>query len=262
MECPEFVRGADGGGRGVKAVPMHRERTPRPGGIRGGLAHDEHPWGFRRGVSASDKERVGVRKTSKLEWDFVLQDVVGELVMTQDCPEFSRGVDPTPSAITRCHLSAPGGEDTAAGQRGTPTLDLDPSSAVPHAGRRMDLTHNLVLSAPAHTPKENPSELVYGFVLQETGGEMLTRRERPEFSPLKMGFTQGNGRQPGLATPDPGISGKRTGWCRPFRAEDFLLCVPGVLLRATPGYSNGIPPGCTVMGICEIPGSMITDPSP
>ena len=35
-------------------------------------------------------------------------------------------------------------EDTAVGHRGILTLDLDPSSVVPHAGRRVDLTHDLV----------------------------------------------------------------------------------------------------------------------
>ena len=50
-DCPEIGRGAGGGGRGVKALPMHRERSARPGGLRGGLEPAEHPWGLRRRAS-------------------------------------------------------------------------------------------------------------------------------------------------------------------------------------------------------------------
>ena len=50
LDCPEFSRGGGGRKGGVKALPMHRERSPRPGGLRGGHEHDEEPWGLRRGA--------------------------------------------------------------------------------------------------------------------------------------------------------------------------------------------------------------------
>ena len=50
---------------------------------------------------------------------------------------------------------------------------------------------------------------------------------------------------------DLGLSAKRTGWCHPFRVVISLLWLPGVSRGATPGYSNGIPSGCTETGMPE-----------
>ena len=82
-----------------------------------------------------------------------------------------------------------------------------------------------------------------GFVSEDIGGEIFMIRDCPEFSNLQTEFAFGDcpRRRPAA---DVGVSRKRTGWCRPFRALDFLLCLPGVARSATPGYSNGIPPGC------------------
>ena len=91
MECPEFARGGDGRRGGVKALPMHRDLSPCPGGIRGGLEHDEHPRGLRRGVSTADGGLVGLRRMPEWEWGFVSEVVRVESVMPRDCPAFARG---------------------------------------------------------------------------------------------------------------------------------------------------------------------------
>ena len=89
--CPENGAGA-GGGResGVKAVPQARDRSPCPGGIRGGLEHDEHPWGLRRWVDTADGGWVGLRRM--LEWgcEFIWQGAGSEWVMAMGCPEFAQ----------------------------------------------------------------------------------------------------------------------------------------------------------------------------
>ena len=85
-DCPEFAAGADGGWRGVKAVGGYR--SPRPGGLRGGLGHDEHPWGLRRSVSQVDREVVRMRRIVESGCGFVLEDIGGEMLMPRDCPEF------------------------------------------------------------------------------------------------------------------------------------------------------------------------------
>ena len=48
--------------RGVKALPMHREPSPRPGGIRGGLEHGDHLWELRQRVCEVDWVGVRMRK--------------------------------------------------------------------------------------------------------------------------------------------------------------------------------------------------------
>ena len=180
--CPEIEEGGRGRRGGVVALPMHRERSPRPGRLRGGLEHDEEPWGLRRGVDTTDGGWVGMRRMVKWGWGFVWQDAGGERVMRHQCPELSNRSGSAPSGTPRCHLSARGGEATVSGQRGILTLDLDPFSVVPHAGRRVDLNHNLVLSGPARPGKGNPSESGWSFVLEIIRDEMLTRRSCPEFA--------------------------------------------------------------------------------
>ena len=151
--CPEFARGGGGGGVGVKAVEGYR--SPRPGGIRDGLEHDEHSWGLRRGVGMADGGLVEMRRMPVWGWGFIMQVAGGKWVMRHKCPELfnragpARSGTPRPSSVPHtglrrvdCHLSAPGGEDTVAGQGGFLTLDHDPSS-VAEPLRRVDLNHNL-----------------------------------------------------------------------------------------------------------------------
>ena len=132
QECPEIGAGAGGGGRGVKALPMHRERSPCPGGIRGGLDHHEHSWGLRRGVSTADGGLVGMRRMPESGYGFVWQDAGGERVRLHQCPEFRWGKAEGSwlNAKVWNHeagivFAARSGEDTAVGQRGILTLDLD-----------------------------------------------------------------------------------------------------------------------------------------
>ena len=152
QDCPEFARGGGGRGSGVKAVPQTRDRSPRPGGIRGGIEHDEHPWGLRRGVDTADSGLVGIRRRSKWGWGFVWQDAGGKSVSVRDCPEFQWGKAEGSSINAKgrndeeCIVLIGGvGEDTVAGHRGIPTLDLD-------------LNHDLDLSGLARPLFENPSE--------------------------------------------------------------------------------------------------------
>ena len=78
--CPEFGGGAGTRRGGVKAPEGWR--SPRPGGLRGGLEHDDHPWGLHRRVSEAD--RGG---------DFVLQNIGGEMLTRRDCPEIGVGTE-------------------------------------------------------------------------------------------------------------------------------------------------------------------------
>ena len=55
LNCPELREGGDSRGGGVKAAPVHRDRSPRPGGLHGGLEHDEHPWELSRRVNEADR---------------------------------------------------------------------------------------------------------------------------------------------------------------------------------------------------------------
>ena len=151
QDCPEFARGGSDRKGGVKALPMHRERSPRPGGLCGGLEHGEHPWGLRRGVSTTDGGLAGMRRRMKWGWGFDWHDI---------------------------------------------------------------------------------------------GGEMLTRRECPEYSDSKTGCARGNWRGRRWAATDVGDSRKRAGLCHPAGVEDLSLGYPGVSRGATPGHSNGIPSGC------------------
>ena len=71
------ISGADGRtplpvARGVKAVPMHRERSPR--------------WG----LNEENGEMMGMRRMPKSGGEFVMQDAVGKSVRARSCPELSR----------------------------------------------------------------------------------------------------------------------------------------------------------------------------
>ena len=177
QDCPEFARGGGGRGGGVKAIPMHRERSPRPGGIRGGIKHDEHLWGLRRGVDTADGGLVGMRRRSKWGGGFVWQDAGGKSVSARDCPEFQWGkaegsrlnakVRNNGDCIAFVFI-ARSWEDSEVGHRGILTLDLDPNQDLDQSGR-------------ARTLKENLSESGGGFILEEIGGEWVMREDCPEF---------------------------------------------------------------------------------
>ena len=92
-DCPEIRAICEGGGGGVKAPEGWR--SPRPGGLRGGLEHGEHPWGLRQRVCEADWAAVGMRRMLGSGWGFVLEDIGGEWVIPQDYPELSRRVGPT-----------------------------------------------------------------------------------------------------------------------------------------------------------------------
>ena len=70
---------------GVKALPMHRDRSPSPGGTTEGPGTDDRPWGVRRGVRKADG---GVLESG---CGFVLYDADGESVMRHECPEYRGG---------------------------------------------------------------------------------------------------------------------------------------------------------------------------
>ena len=85
QDCQEFEWGADGGGRGVKAPEGWR--SPRPGGLRGGLEHVEQPWGLRRRMNEANRGVMGRPRMPKSGCGFVLQDADDEWEMRLKCPE-------------------------------------------------------------------------------------------------------------------------------------------------------------------------------
>ena len=97
LDCPEFARGGEGRRGGVKALPMHRGRSPRPGGqgsapvlrsratAEGGL----HP--LRRRVSAVDGGLARLRWMPEWRCSFILHDAGDEWVMRLKCPVFRGG---------------------------------------------------------------------------------------------------------------------------------------------------------------------------
>ena len=214
-ECPEF--GGGGGGRegGVKAVPQARDRSPCPGGLGSTLD-------LRRGyVTEGGPHSPRQRRDGHFEG-------------------FRRG-------------SAEGEDESASIWR--------------------------TLKSPC------------GFVLQSTGGELVTPRNCPELSSWDGAEVGGDGSRsraegngvrpriqgewlfcfgdPGCRRPLPlatrvaslrdapvgigvrGVSAKRIGLCHPSRVVMFLLGYQG-WLHATPGYSNGIPPGCGKAPPCTL----------
>ena len=97
------------------------------------------------------------------------------------------------------------------------------------------------------TPKSEPE---CDFVTESIGEEWVMRRDCPEISNPKTGFSMGDGLRQRPAA-DLGRSAKRTGLCHPFWVVIAMLWLPGVSRGATPGYSNGIPSGCAVTRMAE-----------
>ena len=97
-DCPEFARGGGGRRGGVKAVEGWR--SPRPGGLRGGIVHNEHTWGLRRRVSEADRA-AGRRRNLPESWcGFDTEDVGDEALMSRDCPEIGgHAHSPSPGGI-------------------------------------------------------------------------------------------------------------------------------------------------------------------
>ena len=91
------------------------------------------------------------------------------------------------------------------------------------------------------------------FVPQYAAGELLTPPERQEFSDPKMGFASEKSPRRRSAA-DWDVAAMRSGLCRPCGAEALFLLLPWVTRGATHGYSNGIPPGCIVVGMWKVPG--------
>ena len=202
------------GQRGMMKIEIGMEQSHQSSVIseQSAVAADPGSGGVR-------SEMLGSFELTMWRGGFVSQSAGGESVGVQDCPEFARGAGPAPSGTPRpssalallqrlervdCYVPARSGEDTAVGQRGILTLDHDPSSVVPHAGRRMDLNHNLVLSGPARTLFENPSESGCGFVSYDIGGEMLTPQECPEIGRGGGGRGGGIKAVEGYRSPRPG----------------------------------------------------------
>jgi hypothetical protein len=94
-DCTE-IGGGGGRQRGrIKAVPMHRDRTPSSGGIAEGLGENERRWGVRRPLSEADGELLGMHEMPESRCDFILHDADGEMLMRKDCTEYGgvrRGV--------------------------------------------------------------------------------------------------------------------------------------------------------------------------
>ena len=84
--CPEIGGGVGGRMDGVKAPEGWR--SPRPGGLRYGRDHDEHPWELRRRVSKADRGLVRRRRMPESGDDLVSRVAAGELIMPYNCPEF------------------------------------------------------------------------------------------------------------------------------------------------------------------------------
>ena len=62
-DCPGIGGGGGVRGGGVKAPEGWR--SPRPGGLHGGIEHDEHPWAFRREVRETSRSGEGERSATR-----------------------------------------------------------------------------------------------------------------------------------------------------------------------------------------------------
>ena len=251
-DCPEIGAGAGSGGRGVKAVEGNR--TPSPGGITTRL--DEHERVLRRWVSPLDGGLAGMRKMSKLGCDFVSERVGGEVVMLRDFPEFVDGdvVETLGCATCGISLGTPSGWD---GDAGTAAGVLVAKEWV--SGGIAARNHRLRAGkAPASSDhrrrrgKTTPeySESGWDVCMQDVECEWIIRVGKLICSRVLRVEEDSAARRcheekwAVAQAADLGVFGKRMGLCRPFRAVISLHGVPGVARRATPGYSNGIPPGC------------------
>ena len=135
------------------------------------MGGNQAPWNTAVAVAMAGMDGAAEIRGQRSEdgCDFVSEDIGGEMVTRRDCP----------GKATPCTLSAHNGEDTVVGPRGI--LDLDPSSVVPHAGRRVDLNHDLARSGPARTGKGNPSQLGSSFIPQDADGETVMPPYCPEY---------------------------------------------------------------------------------
>ena len=239
--CPELRGGGGVRAGGVKALPMHRERSPRPGGITerreknepdgalrradGGLA------GTRRRKSESDQLPVSSHQSPS---DFVPETAGGESLMPTDCPEFGGGDGVQDGGVKasrrRGTQSTPGGQSSALWERhgdeetGRPgDMKVGPgksraAAGVCHPGVG-DSIHRLPGVSLRATPwlpagippgcardeaRETPKSR-RDFVLHGADGEELMAREFPEFAGVRWRsrWTAARWRRlPSLRTPD------------------------------------------------------------
>ena len=187
--CPEIGTGAGGGGRGVKAPEGWR--SPRPGGLHGGLEHAEHPWELRRQVSEADREVVGMRKMLASGWSLLLEDIGGEMVTRRNCPEIGPGAGGGGRGV-----KAPEGwrSPRPGGFRGGLEYDEHPwelRRQVSEADRGVVRMRRMLASG-------------WSFVLEDIGGEVVTRRICPEIGPGAGGGGRGVKAPEGWRSPRPG----------------------------------------------------------
>jgi hypothetical protein len=90
QECPEFGGGGSSRAGGVKAVPMHRDRTPSPSGNTERLGAEVHLAEFRLGLGVADGGLLGMHGIPESRCDFVLYDAGSEMLMPQEYPEIQR----------------------------------------------------------------------------------------------------------------------------------------------------------------------------
>ena len=158
QEGLEIGRDADEGGRGGVKRPAGAGRSPRPGGLRGGIDHNEHPWGLRWRVSEADRAAVRIRRSPVSRGSFILQEVGDELLMPRACPENTN--ENGPACVAALRSPAP---------RGTP-----PRTQTACGGEAV--RQRAEIRGQRAGQKESPRD----FVSQSAGNEWLMRHICPE----------------------------------------------------------------------------------
>ena len=189
-------------------------------------------------------------------WMVTAQDAGDEMVTRDKNASFKLGVGGT-SALTPALSRSGEGEFSAAsvrcGSQGLSCGDMSPKTSATgcHGGMPWGDYDGFLRLVSDRTPGAC-SGSGCDFVLEDIGGEMVMRRSCPEIAHPRMRFSRGNSprRRPAA---DRGVAAKPTDWYRPCRAEVLILRLPWVSRGATHGYSNGIPPGCTVAGRLKLP---------
>ena len=206
---------------------------------------------------------TGKVNPSQLGWSFIPQDAGDKWVMSLECPEIARG------AVVEILGRATGGispgtqsgwnidAGTAAGvlaakewvSGGVSALNHRPISGKPpassnHRDRRGKITPEYPKSGWDVCVQDVDCE---GII--RVGKVICSRVLRTEEDAAARRCHEEKWAEAQAA--DLGVSGKRTGLCRLFRAAISLCGVPGVARCATPGYSKGILSGCTQTKVPE-----------
>ena len=170
--------------------------------------------------------------------EFVLEDIEGEMLTRRNCPEF-------------------GGDGEGRGKLARWSWGADRLESTGRALTGLTGFFDGITWACARRTRSNPGYHIGGLqpqkrgcvmrpphIMQDAGGELLMRRECPEFPNPTTGFTFGDCHRRRPAA-EVGVSAKPAGCFRPGRAEVlFFLRLPWVTRGATHGYSHGIPQGC------------------